>query len=115
MAGRFVVFTSQSRTAIARLEELRTTLGACFPVYLIVTKLDELAGFDAWFRHLTAQEREQVWGVTFPWGGTKGHSTPECDIEDELRLLEKANISAFWHGASSAVTPHIRHLLHGYV
>lgn len=75
-------------TLRARLEELRTTLGACFPVYLIVTKLDELAGFDAWFRHLTAQEREQVWGVTFPWGGTKGHSTPECDIEEELRLLE---------------------------
>lgn len=75
-------------TLRARLEDLRTTLGACFPVYLIVTKIDELTGFDAWFRHLTAQEREQVWGVTFPWGGAKGAPTPENAIADELRLLE---------------------------
>ncbi|ELY4775471.1 type VI secretion system membrane subunit TssM [Cronobacter turicensis] len=75
-------------TLRARLEDLRTILGACFPVYLIVTKIDELTGFDAWFRHLTAQEREQVWGVTFPWGGAKGAPTPENAIADELRLLE---------------------------
>lgn len=76
-------------TLRARLDDLRTTLGARFPVYLLVTKVDELTGFDAWFRHLTAQEREQIWGVTFPWGDIrKGKSTPGGDIEQELRLLE---------------------------
>ncbi len=81
-------------TLRARLDELRTTLGACFPVYLIVTKVDELTGFDAWFRHLTAQEREQIWGVTFPWGDISRHPTPESDIEDELLLLENRLSSA---------------------
>lgn len=50
----------------ARIDDIRQTLGVRFPVYVLVTKLDQLPGFAEYFRMLTEQEREQVWGVTFP-------------------------------------------------
>lgn len=52
----------------ARLDELRQTLGSHFPVYVVITRLDRLRGFEPWFRSMTNEAREQVWGVTFPWG-----------------------------------------------
>ncbi len=56
----------------ARLDELRQHLGIRFPVYVTVTKLDLLTGFEEYFRNLTASEREQMWGVTFPYGKEEG-------------------------------------------
>lgn len=51
----------------ARLEELRSQLGIRFPVYLVLAKVDALAGFSAYFSSLTAEARTQVWGFTLPW------------------------------------------------
>lgn len=50
-----------------RLEELHTELGIRFPIYVLVTKTDLLAGFTEYFQNLGAEERAQVWGVTFPF------------------------------------------------
>ena len=52
----------------ARLAELRTELGIRFPVYLLVTKMDRLAGFAEYFGSLTAEGRAQTWGFTLPYG-----------------------------------------------
>lgn len=52
----------------SRLDELRQTLGIHFPVYVVITRMDRLRGFEPWFRSMTNEAREQVWGVTFPWG-----------------------------------------------
>ncbi|WP_210528255.1 type VI secretion system membrane subunit TssM [Rubellimicrobium arenae] len=49
-----------------RLAELRDRLALDLPVYLVVTKLDLVPGFDAFYGELTQEEREQVWGATFP-------------------------------------------------
>jgi type VI secretion system protein ImpL len=54
----------------ARLSELAERLGTRFPVYLIVTKCDLLAGFTEFFDDLGQHEREQVWGITFPFDET---------------------------------------------
>jgi type VI secretion system protein ImpL len=51
-----------------RLKELDERLGTRFPVYVIVTKCDLLAGFVEFFDDLGRDEREQVWGITFPPG-----------------------------------------------
>jgi type VI secretion system protein ImpL len=51
-----------------RLKELDTQLGMQFPVYVIITKSDLLSGFTEFFDDLGRDEREQVWGVTFPYG-----------------------------------------------
>jgi type VI secretion system protein ImpL len=50
----------------ARIKELHEELGIRFPVYVIVTKCDLLAGFVEFFDNLGREERTQVWGVTFP-------------------------------------------------
>ena len=48
-----------------RLAELYAALGTRFPVYLLVTKADLLAGFLEFFGELDAESRAQVWGSTF--------------------------------------------------
>ncbi|SAK54734.1 ImcF domain-containing protein [Caballeronia temeraria] len=50
----------------ARLTDLRATLGIRFPVYLIVTQMDRLPGFDDYFASLTEETRAQIWGFTLP-------------------------------------------------
>ena len=48
-----------------RLQELQSELGIQFPVYVMFTKCDLLAGFNEFFDDLGRGEREQVWGMTF--------------------------------------------------
>jgi len=49
----------------ARVAELYERLGVRFPVYLLVTKSDLLAGFMEMFGELDAAARVRVWGATF--------------------------------------------------
>jgi type VI secretion system protein ImpL len=49
-----------------RIKELHERLGIRFPIYVIVTKCDLLAGFVEFFDNVGREERAQVWGVTFP-------------------------------------------------
>ena len=51
----------------ARLNELREGLGVQFPVYVLVTKSDLLAGFTEYFLNYTREDRTQVWGFTLPY------------------------------------------------
>lgn len=51
-----------SATLRTRLDEVRAVLGVRFPVYVTITKLDQISGFDEYFRNLTAEDREQIWG-----------------------------------------------------
>jgi type VI secretion system protein ImpL len=71
----------------ARLDALRHILGERFPVYVMITKLDQLCGFDAYFRHLTAEEREQIWGVTLPYAARQ--QTLQLQVKQELTRLEQ--------------------------
>ncbi len=48
-----------------RLAELRDQLGVRFPVYVLFTKADLIAGFAEFFENLRREDREQVWGFTF--------------------------------------------------
>jgi len=50
-----------------RLHELQTKLGVRAPVYVLVTKVDLIAGFNENFADLPKDERDQVWGFTLPW------------------------------------------------
>jgi type VI secretion system protein ImpL len=57
---------SRQATAVAaRLDELRRELDLAFPIYLLVTKADLLAGFVETFGELDTAGREQLWGVVF--------------------------------------------------
>ena len=49
-----------------RLSEMYAALQARFPVYVLVTKVDMLAGFTDFFGDMDSTARAQVWGTTFP-------------------------------------------------
>jgi type VI secretion system protein ImpL len=57
-----------ARAIRSRLTELYAELGVRFPVYVLFTKADLIAGFVEFFDDLGRDGREQVWGMTFPLG-----------------------------------------------
>ena len=74
----------------ARVAELYERLGVRFPVYLLVTKSDLLAGFMEFFGELDADARKRVWGVTFDVPGEAiVTGTPGQRFADEFGELER--------------------------
>ena len=53
-------------TVRQRLQELHEGLGIRFPIYLLVTKADLLAGFTEYFATIDKDQRATPWGATFP-------------------------------------------------
>ncbi|HGM5582330.1 TPA: type VI secretion system membrane subunit TssM [Pseudomonas putida] len=77
-------------TAIrARLDELHERLGVRFPVYVVVTKCDLLAGFAEYFEHFGRDERGQVWGVTFPLAQSEQPGAALAGFPAEFEALEQ--------------------------
>jgi type VI secretion system protein ImpL len=48
-----------------RILELYTLLGIRFPIYMLFTKCDLIAGFTDFFADLKEEQRQEVWGETF--------------------------------------------------
>ena len=72
-----------------RVAELYGRLGVRFPIYLLVTKTDLLAGFMEFFGELDAERRAQVWGATFdPAAGQDGSEGPAARFGFEFSELE---------------------------
>ncbi len=63
-----------ARSVRARIQELYSKLGVRFPIYVIVTKSDLLAGFSEFFGDLGREARAQVWGTTFDFPAPAGKS-----------------------------------------
>ena len=78
---------AHARAIRARLAELLDRFSVRFPVYVLFTKSDLIAGFVESWDSLTREEREQVWGMTFPLdaGGEAGAAVEQFD--EEFRLL----------------------------
>ena len=49
-----------------RVAELEQRLGVRMPVYALFTKADLIAGFSEFFDNLDREQRDQVWGETYP-------------------------------------------------
>ncbi len=62
-----------------RIQELYRHFGIRFPVYMLFTKCDLVAGFIEYFDDLDQEGREQVWGTTFPMA--EGKRASEDDIK----------------------------------
>ena len=50
-----------------RVQELTESLEIFAPVYVLFTKVDLIAGFQAFFDKYDEREREKVWGATLPY------------------------------------------------
>jgi type VI secretion system protein ImpL len=73
----------------ARVSELYERLGVRFPVYLLVTKADLVAGFMEFFGDLDEERRKRVWGVTFDAAGDGFSGTPGQRFAEEFGEIEQ--------------------------
>ncbi|MFH4528014.1 type VI secretion system membrane subunit TssM [Vibrio diabolicus] len=55
-----------ARAIKSRLQELKNQLGMQFPIYVLLTKMDLVAGFNEFFSDLSKEEREELFGFMFP-------------------------------------------------
>jgi type VI secretion system protein ImpL len=78
----------------ARLRELMEILSTRMPVYIALTKLDLLHGFEPYFRSYTQSQREEVMGFTFSLNTVKDfdHWLAEFD-QDYIQFIERINDS----------------------
>jgi type VI secretion system protein ImpL len=80
---------AQDQAIRERIKELHEQLGVRFPVYVLVTKCDLLAGFVEYFDSLGREERAQVWGTTFALDGKSDTDAALAAFPEEFRLLEQ--------------------------
>ncbi len=71
----------------ARLRELREELGVRFPVYVMFTKADLIAGFTEFYEDLGREDRAQVWGFTLPLDSGKGEHGAMSQFDTEFDAL----------------------------
>jgi type VI secretion system protein ImpL len=75
----------------ARLQELHDKLGIRAPVYVLVTKADLIGGFNESFGDLPKEDRDQVWGFSFPYDAKADvRADPLAAFDREYALLEQS-------------------------
>ena len=67
-----------------RLQEVHQTLHVDVPVYLVLSKADQLLGFDEFFDQLTREESDQVLGASF---GQEQSGTDVAVLRQEFEAL----------------------------
>ncbi|MES9829090.1 MAG: type VI secretion system membrane subunit TssM [Candidatus Thiodiazotropha sp.] len=72
-----------------RVKELIDHFGIRFPIYVLFTKCDLLAGFSEFFENMGREERSQVWGMTFPLTDKADQESGISHFRDEFKALEK--------------------------
>jgi type VI secretion system protein ImpL len=70
-----------------RIRELHDELGVRIPAYVLFTKADLIAGFVEFFENLGKEEREQVWGMSFPLDDPKDEAGTVALFGAEFDLL----------------------------
>ncbi len=78
----------QANALRKRIQELHAELNIRFPLYVLVTKADLLAGFMEFFGEYGKEERAQVWGTSFPLS-EKQETSPISNFDTEFSALEE--------------------------
>src|SRR5690606_20704098 len=95
-----------------RITELDKHFGIRFPVYVLLTKADLVAGFSEFFDDLGKTERQQVFGFTFPYAD-KGPS-PVAQFDAELDTLVRRLNERLLARVSQEPDIGRRALIHGF-
>ena len=77
----------QAAAVRSRVQELHQGLGIRFPIYLLVTKADLLAGFVDYLGDLGKDSRIEPWGFSFPYDAA--HVADISHFDAEFDALEK--------------------------
>ncbi len=72
---------AHAATVRARLAEIHETLKIDFPVYVMFTKADLIAGFREYFASFNLNRRKSVWGVTFQTKDRKAQTFEQVGTE----------------------------------
>ena len=72
-----------------RIQELQEQLRVRFPVYVLFTKCDLVAGFVEFFEDLGREGRAQVWGVSFPRETLEDPNAAVASLGTEISALEE--------------------------
>ncbi|WP_130834870.1 type VI secretion system membrane subunit TssM [[Erwinia] mediterraneensis] len=81
---------AQATALRQRMMELHQQTGIHFPVYVMVTKTDLLKGFMSYFGALDKQQRDAIWGFTFPREPGKPQSDGwQVSFTPQFRQLEQ--------------------------
>jgi type VI secretion system protein ImpL len=70
-----------------RIQELYKHFGIILPVYVLLTKVDLVAGFLEFFNDLGRDDRSQVWGMTLPLNEEPGMQDVGMSFATEYDLL----------------------------
>ncbi|MGV2288376.1 type VI secretion system membrane subunit TssM [Trinickia sp. YCB016] len=92
-----------------RLDELRNALRVDFPVYLLVTKIDQLPGFEAYFGGLPPELRARTWGFALAHAAQQASTkeSPPTRCAAQLGLLAERladDVDARLHEEGDALT-----------
>lgn len=66
-----------------------------FPIYLVITRCDTIDGFAEYFEDLGPEERNQLFGLSFPLSGP-GQSLPQLFNDEYNSLLTRLNERVIW-------------------
>lgn len=98
----------------ARLKELTDTLSTRVPVYITLTKLDLLYGFEPFFKHYSKSEREEVLGFTFSLESVKN---PDFWLEELMveysEFVERIN-RLLPHATSTSMSLEERNAIYSF-
>jgi type VI secretion system protein ImpL len=87
LAGSQAERERQAHAVRQRLRELQEAFRLRFPVYVLFTKADLVAGFTEFFDSLSREQRDQVWGVTFPIAAESAAGSEVAMFGPEFDLL----------------------------
>ncbi|HET9646038.1 MAG TPA: type VI secretion system membrane subunit TssM, partial [Burkholderiaceae bacterium] len=94
----------------ARVQELHKDLGIQFPIYLLVTKADLLAGFMDYFAKLDKDQRATPWGFTFK----RDKDAPLADFASEFEALEQRLVDGLIDRLQAEGDPARRARIYGF-
>jgi len=76
-----------------RIDELSKAFGVRFPIYVMLTKCDLVAGFTEFFANLTQPERQQIWGTTFNIESSQQLNQLPSELD---QLIARLNDRVLW-------------------
>lgn len=79
-----------------RIQELHKELGIRFPIYLILTKCDLVAGFMEFFDDLGREDRAQVWGFSLPEAVSADGTGAQHVGEEFDGLIQRLGERVYW-------------------
>ena len=81
-----------------RIQELYDRFGIRFPIYVLLTKSDLIAGFMEFFDDLGRDERAQIWGATLPLDDQKSAEFNPVNVfsQEYDELVKRLNHRLVW-------------------